>query len=114
MTTYWGLGVEPWTKDPSIVQREMGHACEWETSMVLALKPELVGPYSTLETVEPGNPFRPGSRAWKTKDRTVPGHIGVPSAASAKKGELLLSMFSDALVEWLDRVVGWDGQSWEG
>jgi creatinine amidohydrolase len=114
MTTYWGLDVEPWTHDPSIVQREMGHACEWETSMVLALQPELVGPYASLETIEPGNPFRPGSRAWKTKDRTVPGHIGVPSAASAKKGELLLDLFSDALVHWLDRVVAWDGHSWEG
>lgn len=114
MTTYWGLGVEPWTQDPGIVQREMGHACEWETSMVLALRPELVGPYEALATVEPGDPFRPGSRAWKTKDRTVPGHIGVPSAASAKKGELLLGMFSDAMVEWLDRVVAWDGSSWEG
>ncbi|MFM7928300.1 MAG: creatininase family protein, partial [Pirellula sp.] len=98
----------------SIVQREMGHACEWETSMVLALKPELVGPYSTLPTVEPGNPFRPGSRAWKTKDRTIPGHIGFPSAASVTKGNLLLDLFSDALVDWLDRVVAWDGHSWEG
>ena len=82
--------------------------------MVLALKPELVGAYSTLPTVEPGNPFRPGVRAWKTKDRTGPGHIGVPNAASAQKGELLLRLFSDALVQWLDRVVAWDGSSWEG
>ena len=29
--------------DPSIVQNRMGHACEWETSMILHLAPHLVG-----------------------------------------------------------------------
>ena len=92
MTTYWGLDVQPWVINPSIVQREMGHACEWETSMVLKLRPDLVGEYRSLAPVEPGNPFRPGTRAWKTKDRTGPGHIGAPGAASSEKGELLLGL----------------------
>jgi hypothetical protein len=25
-----------------------------------------------------------------------------------------LDLFSDALVAWLERVVAWDGQSWDG
>ena len=33
---YWAIGGRPYEKDPSIVQRAMGHACEWETSMILA------------------------------------------------------------------------------
>src|SRR5687768_15000827 len=32
--TYWSLGGEPWKREGSIRQREMGHACEWETSMI--------------------------------------------------------------------------------
>ena len=83
MTTYWGLGTRPWDHDASIVQREMGHACEWETSMVLRAAPQLVKPHARLATVPFGNPFLPGSRAWITKERTEPGHIGSPQEASA-------------------------------
>ena len=114
MTTYWGLGVEPQQLATDFVQNEMGHACEWETSMVLRIRPDLVGDYGSLLPVEPGNPFRPGARAWKTADRTVPGYIGAPHAANAEKGERLLSWFSEALVGWLERTVAWDGKSWDG
>ena len=37
--TYWQLGSKPWEQDPQLHQREMGHACEWETSMMLRLNP---------------------------------------------------------------------------
>ena len=114
MTTYWGLGTRPWDHDPSIVQREMGHACEWETSMVLRAAPHLVKPHQRLGTVAFGDPFLPGSRAWITKERTEPGHIGSPQEASAAKGELLFSRFAADLEAWLERVVRWDGRSWEG
>ena len=114
MTTYWGLGTRPWEHDGSIVQREMGHACEWETSMVLRAAPHLVKPLERLETVPFGNAFLPGSRAWITKERTVPGHIGSPQLASAAKGELLFSLFAADLEAWLERVLRWDGRSWEG
>ncbi|MFO0935864.1 MAG: creatininase family protein [Gemmataceae bacterium] len=113
-TTYWGLGTQPWLRDPAISQREMGHACEWETSMVLRAAPHLVGDYQNAPVVEPGNPFLPGYRAWITKDRTGPGHIGQPHLASAEKGELLFEMFSNDVTTWLERIVNWDGQSWEG
>ena len=114
MTTYWSLGAQPWLQEPSLHQREMGHACEWETSMVLRLAPQLVGDYRQAATVEPGNPFRPGTRAWITKDRTQPGHIGWPHLATAEKGEVLLSLFADDVVRWLERILVWDGKSWDG
>jgi creatinine amidohydrolase len=114
MTTYWGLGTRPWEHDPSFHQREMGHACEWETSMILRLAPHLVGDYRGATPVEPGNPFLPGHRAWITKDRTVPGHIGHPHLASAEKGERLFQLFSTDVANWLRRIVDWDGLSWEG
>ena len=43
LATYWNLGAKPWESDPTLHQREMGHACEWETSMILRLAPHLVG-----------------------------------------------------------------------
>jgi creatinine amidohydrolase len=42
-TTYWSLGTRPWETMPELQQREMGHACEWETSMILRLPPLALG-----------------------------------------------------------------------
>jgi creatinine amidohydrolase len=114
MTTYWSLDSKPWKRCESLIQRDMGHACEWETSMMLAINPGLVKEFAHLQPVEPGNPFRPGSRAWITKDRTEPGHIGHPHLASAEKGQILLEMFSQDVAKWIERVIAWDGSSWDG
>ncbi len=83
-TTYWSLGSRPWESMPDLKQRAMGHACEWETSMIMCIAPHLVGDYHAAAVVEPGNPFGPASRAWITKDRSTPGHIGWPHLASRK------------------------------
>jgi creatinine amidohydrolase len=112
--TYWLLGSKPWEQDPALQQRQMGHACEWETSMILRLAPQLVGDLKTLKTVEPGNPFEPASRGWITKERTGPGHIGSPQLATDAKGEALFQAFTGDVVRLLERVIRWDGQSWDG
>jgi creatinine amidohydrolase len=114
MATYWGLGSKPWESFPSLRQREMGHACEWETSMILRIAPELVGDYRNAKPVEFGDPFTPASRGWITKDRTAPGHIGSPHLALEEKGEHLFNVFAADIVALLERVVRWDGKSWDG
>jgi creatinine amidohydrolase len=110
--TYWSLGGEPWKAEPSIEQRQMQHACEWETSMMLRLNPHLVGDLMKLETVPSGHGLEPAARAWTTKDRSAPGHIGSPQLATAEKGEALFKTFADDVVKLLERVVAWDGKSW--
>ncbi|HUS37179.1 MAG TPA: creatininase family protein [Verrucomicrobiae bacterium] len=112
--TYWSLGGEPWKRDASIQQREMGHACEWETSMIMRIRPELVGDVSKLQTVEFGRGFAPASRGWITKDRSAPGHIGSPQLATKEKGEAIFATFTDDVVNLLERVIRWDGKSWNG
>ncbi len=111
--TYWDLA-SPQTKHPELVQDSMGHACEWETSMVLRLKPETVINHTEVETVAHGNPFLPAHRAWIMPDRSAPGHVGDAAAATAEKGELLFECFAEGVTGLLRRVVAWDGQSWEG
>ena len=113
-TTYWTLGGKPDQQDKSLVQSRMGHACEWETSMMLRIAPHLVGDLSKVQAVPFGNPFEPASRAWITKDRTEPGHIGDPRGATAEKGELILRTFTADVVALLTRVLNWDGKSWDG
>ncbi len=112
--TYWLLGGQPNQQEPTIQQPEMGHACEWETSMMLRIRPDLVGDLGQVEPVAFGNPFLPASRGWITKDRTAPGHIGDPRNATADKGETLFRIFSDDVANLLQRVLAWNGQSWDG
>jgi len=113
LATYWSLGAKPWESEPTLHQREMGHACEWETSMILRLAPHLVGDYRTAAPVEPGTAFAPAARGWITRDRSGPGHIGWPHLASAEKGEHLFRLFSADVVALMERVLCWDGHSWE-
>jgi creatinine amidohydrolase len=113
--TYWLLGGSPNRSNPQLVQTQMGHACEWETSMVMRIRPELVASnVASIEAVPWGNAFSPASRGWITKDRTTPGHIGDPRHATPEKGELLFRSFTDDVVGLLNRVIAWDGRSWDG
>jgi creatinine amidohydrolase len=112
--TYWNLGAKPAETNPSLQQKTMGHACEWETSMMLRLAPHLVGNYKAAATVDIGTPFTPANRGWITRDRSVPGHMGFPQLATAEKGEHLFSVFAADVVAFLERVIRWDGKSWNG
>ncbi|MBM3992714.1 MAG: creatininase family protein [Planctomycetes bacterium] len=114
-TTYWTLGGKPHEVDPNLKQGQVGHACEYETSMMLRIAPHLVvGDLTKIPEVPFGNAFSPANRAWITKDRTEPGHIGNPAIASAEKGETIFRVFTADVVKFLERVLAWDGKSWEG
>lgn len=110
--SYWNTG-NPNDADASFRQTEMAHACEWETSMMLRLRPELVGDYAVVAGVDSGRGFAPANRAWTTPDRTAFGHIGYPSAASAEKGEALFRVFAAGVAALLERVIAWDGKEWD-
>ena len=112
--TYWLLGSRPKQLDPALVQDQMGHACEWETSMMLHLAPALVGERSQIDAVSPGMPFEPAAQGWITKERSAPGHIGDPRQATAAKGEALFRVFSQDVVTFLERVIRSDARSPDG
>jgi creatinine amidohydrolase len=114
LATYWNLADKARIAALNLKQSQMGHACEWETSMILRLTPNLVGDIASAAAVEAGGGFEPASRAWITKDRTVPGHIGQPREATAEKGEALFKVFTDGVVALLERVIAWDGKGWNG
>ena len=112
--TYWTVGAEPNKEIAGLKQDRMGHACEWETSMIMRLAPHLVvGDVKKVEDVPWGKAFEPAHRAWVMQDRSVPGHVGYPQYANPEKGEALFECFSRAVVKLLDRVVAWDGREWD-
>ena len=112
--TYWHLDADAHKSHAGLRQKQMGHACEWETSMVLRLAPHLVKNHTGVPPQEFGNAFEPGSRAWTMRDRSEHGHIGDPREASAEKGEALFQTFSRGTVSLIERMIAWDGKSWNG
>ena len=112
--TYWHLAQPAQGSVAGLTQDEMGHACEWETSMILHLRPDLVKQHQNAETVSQNGSFQPAQRAWTMLDRSQTGHIGAPAEASARKGKELLDLFSGGVSDLIHRVIRWNGQSWEG
>ena len=111
--TYWLLAQEAFGK---ILEKQANvrHACEAETSMVLALEPELVDTSRLADAVGPtakeiGQVIGPGAHRWQTfKARTSHGAIGDPRAASATKGEKLLSAASEAVARLVANEEFWN------
>ena len=109
--TYWQLALGPRALPPEFTQIQMGHACEWETSMMMRIAPNLVGAIDSLEPVPLEAGFEPGTRGWLTQDRSATGHIGDPRSAAPAKGEWLFQVFTGDVVAYLERVISWDGRS---
>ena len=96
-------------------QTQMGHACEWETSMMLRLAPHLVGDLSKVRAgrrsaTRSSRPAAAGSR----RTAASPATSATRGTATAEKGEALFRVFADDVVALLERVIAWDGRSWDG
>lgn len=112
-TTYWLLAQAAFAK---ILEKQSNvrHACEAETSMVLALKPELVDMSKAAEAVGPTAPELPdiigttAAHRWQSfRSRTSHGAIGDPRAATAEKGERLLQAAADAVAALITNPQFW-------
>jgi creatinine amidohydrolase len=114
VATYWNLASDANTAHPDLQQSLMGHAGEWETSMILRLAPQLVKDHQSVLPQEFGIGFEPATRGWTMPDRSEPGHIGFPHEANAEKGEALFQAFTQGTVSMIERMIAWDGQSWDG
>jgi creatinine amidohydrolase len=81
-------------------RKVMGHACEFETSMVLALRPDLV---RRQEARNDGREHDPALRglfvAEDMAQRTQDGAFGYPELATAEKGRRMLAAATDRVVE---------------
>lgn len=111
--TYWHAAAVPIAKILE-TQGGLSHACEAETSMMMAVRPELVArdriPLAkanstpNLEDIVGGGVYR-----WRSiGSRSGSGVIGNPEAASAEKGEKLFDAISTALSNKLCNPELWD------
>ncbi len=90
------------------------HACEAETSMMLAVRPELVamdrvGLARANSTPELADVVGGGVYRWRSIGaRSSSGVIGNPAAASAEKGERLFEAIADAVADKLSNPELWE------
>jgi creatinine amidohydrolase len=90
--SYWDLAQQELAKLADGPRKTMGHACEYETSMVLALRPELVRREEIKDDPAPSEPALRGLYlAEDMRQRTDHGAVGYPEQASAEKGRACLN-----------------------
>lgn len=105
--TYWDVAREALSELRETGFGGIGHACELETSLMLAMRPELVdearaeadGMMSESEFSRGEMLAAPSVAVYKTfKETTRNGTFGDPTKASARKGEAMLSAVTARMV----------------
>lgn len=108
LVTYWHLIADKIDEIREGPIDSMGHACELETSVMLALTPELVGPERPDETAwGRASSYRAPSMFASAKvGRYVPfdemsrtGTVGDAATASAEKGNTILDLIAERLAD---------------
>jgi creatinine amidohydrolase len=90
--SYWDLAAKELAALAEGPRKSMGHACEFETSMVLALRPELVRREQIKD--DPPNDDSVLRGLYLAEDmhqRTDHGAVGYPERASAEQGRAFLA-----------------------
>jgi creatinine amidohydrolase len=118
--TYWNLAAKEFTAIRESPEGGMGHACEMETSILLAKNPELV------DTAKAASGGPSAERGFRTIDmlKSEPffminefdefsenGVIGMPEFATPEKGEQFVEAAAGAVVRFLNEFQAWDFQT---
>src|SRR5438874_2889768 len=90
--SYWELAEKELAALAEGPRKSMGHACEFETSMMLALRPDLVRRTEILDDPPKADPVLRGLYlAEDMRQRTDDGAVGYPQLATAEKGRAFLT-----------------------
>ncbi len=98
--SYWDLAAAELAALAEGPRKTMGHACEFETSMMLALRPDLVRRDQVRDDPPREDPMLRGLYlAEDMKQRTDHGAVGYPELATAEKGRAFLAAAIDRTAE---------------
>ena len=98
--SYWELAESELARLADGPRKAMGHACEFETSMMLALRPDLVQRQEIKDDPPVEEPALRGLFiAEDMKQRTDHGAVGYPERASAERGRAFLEAAINRTVE---------------
>jgi creatinine amidohydrolase len=115
MASWWSVGRD--ALDPkrlSLTTPGISHACEVETSMMLAIRPDLV---DMAKAIEPSPvlksdwfKFEYGGKVgvFRRYHRlTAPGNMGAPKAATKQKGDAMIAGVVAEIVRFLNEFPNW-------
>lgn len=117
ISSWWELGAQGIEQSGlELIQPSVLHACEWETSIILALRPDLVdvaqiaSPSNLLktewcDTENPGGGRVPLIRRFHRF--TAHGPLGRPDCASAAKGRSIVAAVVGEVVSFLSDFATW-------
>jgi creatinine amidohydrolase len=98
--SYWDLAEKELAALAEGPRKTMGHACEFETSMMLALRPELVQRQAIRDDPPRDDPALRGLfLADDMRQKTDHGCVGYPERASAEKGRAFLAAAIERTLE---------------
>ncbi len=98
--SYWELAERELAALAEGPRKAMGHACEFETSMMLALRPELVQREAIRDDPPRDDPALRGLfLAEDMRQKTDHGCVGYPERASADKGRAFLAAAIERALE---------------
>lgn len=110
---YWALARDTATEVRDSPPGGMAHACEFETSLMLHLRPESVRSElirreipeplfasQRIDLVSPG----PVAAGWRTHELSSSGVLGAPDLATAEKGRRLFEASVDALARLIEEL----------
>jgi creatinine amidohydrolase len=114
-SSWWNVGKDALAPEKNgMTTPRLTHACEYETSLLLYLRPDLV----KMDKVQEGTPAV--NNRWshtefggkvstfqRWRRVTAAGSMGRPSAATAKKGEGILNGVVDEVVNFLNDYAQW-------
>src|SRR5437870_1594294 len=104
--SYWEIAERELAALVEGPRKVMGHACEFETSMVLALRPELVKREEIKDDPPKDDPALRGLYvADDMKQKTDHGAVGYPERASAEKGRAFLKAAIDRTAEVVEAML---------
>ena len=98
--SYWELAEKELAGLADGARKTMGHACEFETSMILAVRPELVRREEIRDDPPAQEPALRGLFiAEDMRQRTDHGAVGFPEKATPEKGRAFLAAAIDRTIE---------------
>lgn len=104
--SYWELAEKELAELAEGARKSMGHACEFETSMIMALRPELVQRKEIKDDPPPTEPALRGLYiAEDMHQRTKRGAVGYPKLATAEKGQAFLQAAIDRTAEVVEALL---------
>lgn len=97
---YWELAEKEFAELAQGPRKQVGHACEIETAMIMALRPELVRRDQIKDDMIPTEPALRGLYISEDmKQRTRNGAVGYPEHATSERGKAFLQAAIDRTVE---------------